>query len=337
MMDSTHPAGSAEFLSRLHDGELTSKEQSTFESHRAVCNACREAVAEFERSLSAFRTAPSAPVPSDLSARILRKIRAQSPSRRPFGVMFGIDIRWAGVFMAALLVAIIAPALFFRRELPQNARPPDTISAHIVEAEADETAALAEEPDAPKRNAPKAPEAKTRAQPKQEQQGARGRVAESPPLPASVPAPAENAVDEVAQKPQAAREEGPAPSALSKRAIASAERSGGEAGAFGTELKAAEKIRLEVRALDGEGQPPAIHEAPSDERLSSLRGQEFILIVEAAGHVRGVSAVGPETESARRKDSVASADGSAVASHDLLRELRFVPGGRPRRLLVRVQ
>lgn len=336
MIDSTHPAGSAEFLSRLHDGELTPTERSAFESHRAACSACREAVEQFERSLTAFRTSPSAPVPSDLSARILRKIRAQSPSRRPFGVMFGIDIRWAGVFMAALLVAIIAPALLFRRAIPQNASAPDTISAHFVDAEADKAAAPTEESDAPKQNAAKAPSAKTRAQPKQEQQVARGRVAESPPLPASVPAPAASAADEVAQKPQAAREkESPAPSALSKRAVASAERSGGEAGAFGLDQKAAEKVRLEVQALDGEGQPPAIHETPSDERLSSLRGGEFILIVEAAGNVRGVSAVGPDPF--LRKDSVASADRSAVASHDLLRELRFEPGGRPRRLLVRVQ
>lgn len=333
MTDATHPAGSAEFLSRLHDRELSPAEASAFESHRASCPTCREAVAEFERSLAAFRTAPAAPVPSDLSARILRKIRAQSPSRRPFGVMFGIDIRWAGALLAALLVAIIAPALLTRREMPQNASAPDAISAHIVELESDKAVAPAEERRTRAEDRPKAPEEKSRTRSKEE---IGGRVAAAAPPP--VPAAAPRAADEVAQKAQSAREaESPAPSALSKRAIASAERAGGEAGSLDAEAKASESIRLEVRPLDGEGSPPAIVTTPSDDRLGSLRGREFILTVEAGGQVSAVAPLRPEPGSALRKDSAASMEPVRGAGADLLRELRFQPGGRPRRLLVRVR
>jgi hypothetical protein len=337
MIDSTHPAGSADFLSRLHDGELTPAESSAFESHRAACAACREAEVEFERSLAAFRAAEPVPVPSDLSARILRKIRAQSPSRRPFGVMFGIDIRWAGVFLAALLVAIIAPALLTRRETPQTASAPDAISAHIVEPESDKDAALREEPPSRAQEVPRAPEAKARARSKEKEELS-GRVAAPAPPPPPAAAPAQSAADEVAQRPQPAREaERPAPSALSKHAAASAERAGGEAGNAGAETKAAEGVRLEVRPLDGEGSPPEIAATPSDERLGPLRGREFILTVEAGGRVSGVAPVRPEPGSALRKDAAASPESEAGASPDLLRDLRFQPGGRPRRLLVRVR
>src|SRR5207344_3108831 len=87
----------------------------------------------------------------------LRKLRAQTPSRRPFGVMFGIDIRWAGVFLAALLVVIIAPVFFERREV--RARPPATepLMAYVVDESSD------------KRDAPKAKaraEAKADASPR---------------------------------------------------------------------------------------------------------------------------------------------------------------------------
>ena len=53
--DSTHPARSADFLSRLHDGELTAAERAHFESHRAHCADCRAAASEFEAALSLFR------------------------------------------------------------------------------------------------------------------------------------------------------------------------------------------------------------------------------------------------------------------------------------------
>ena len=338
MNDSTHPAGSEEFLSRLHDGELSPAERGAFESHSASCPACREAVAQFERSLAAFRTAPTATVPSDLSARILRKIRAQSPARRPFGVMFGIDIRWAGVFMAALLVAIIAPALLFRHEIPGTVRSPNPISAYVVDSEPRDAGALQERGRVADRNAAKAPEAKPRANAEGHRQDAQRQAA-------SASAPEQTAADEFAQRapavpPLIAREaERSAPSAASQRPATRAEKLGGEAAAAGSEESGAgDKVHLEIRALDGGGEPPPLAQAPLDGRLSTLRGREFVLIVEADGNVRGVApARRSEGSTLQKKDVAADASSSADSASDLLRGLRFEPSGRPRRLLVRVE
>ncbi len=136
----SHPAQSAEFLSKLHDGELSPAEAAAFESHRRECPECRASVAEFEGALAAYRSAPVPPHASDLSARILRKIRAASPSRRPFGVMFGIDVRWAGALAAALLVVIIGAPVFRRAPQDKRAVPPATslpapIPAYVLDAE----------------------------------------------------------------------------------------------------------------------------------------------------------------------------------------------------------
>ena len=352
MITATHPAASAEFLSRLHDGELTAAEREDFTRHAQECPTCRLAVEEFERSLTAFRSAPPSPVPTDLSARILRKIRAQSPSRRPFGVMFGIDIRWAGVFLAALLVAIIAPALLTRRARTPAAGPPEPFSAHIVEAPATDKL------EAPRRNAGAPPAAP--AQPRLADEGARDRARREtdrreapPPPPRLAGAPEEKesgsaerqkAADdraetaEIAQAPPAPGDApASAPRALSRRPLASTERAGGEAGAFASEPKLLEAPRLDVRPLDGEGQPPELAAAPADGRLEPLRGREFIVIVQEDGRIRDLIPQKAEPDSALRKDAAAKAAPSAGASTEPLRELRFVPGKRPRRLLVRVQ
>ena len=98
-----------------------------------------------------------------------------------------------------------------------------------------------------------------------------------------------------------------------------------------------EGVRLEVRSLDGEGAPPEIAAMPPDERLGPLRGREFILTVEAGGKVSAVAPPRAEPESALRKDSAASVEPRAAGSPEALRELRFQPGARPRRLLVRVR
>jgi hypothetical protein len=142
MTVATHPGSSLETLSRRHDGELSPAEREAFERHLAGCAECREATAAFERSLAAFRTAPEAPVPSDLSARILRKIRSQTPSRCPFGVLFGIDIRWAGVFLAALLVATAAvPGIAATGSCPRRGR---LLTAYVVTTRQKQTRDAAE-------------------------------------------------------------------------------------------------------------------------------------------------------------------------------------------------
>ena len=340
MSESVHSGRSVEFLSRLHDGELSRAEAADFETHRAGCPSCRDAAVEFERSLSAFRAAPTAGVPSDLSARILRKIRAQSPSRRPFGVMFGIDTRWAGVMMAALLVAILAPALFFRRE----ARPPtperDAISAYIVDtAPANPPIVAADSPAPPASPRGRLPQKAPANEPKEEEKAQATRRRDDAPrkAPLAREAPPARVADEPATAPRDSRQlESAAPAAAPRRESSLPERSGGEAGA-GTvagEEFASTRVRLEILALDGNGPPPPIARSPSDDRLAALRGQEFDLLVQTDGSVRSVTREGG---SARLQKDAAAADSNAAAPESPLGELRFRPGGPPRRLRIRIR
>ena len=114
--DSTHPARSADFLSRLHDGELTAAERAHFESHRAHCAECRAAASEFERALSLFRASTTSPPSSDLAARILRGLESTTRRWPPFGVVFGINPKWAAAFSTALIAVIIGSAVMLQRD-----------------------------------------------------------------------------------------------------------------------------------------------------------------------------------------------------------------------------
>src|SRR5262252_759927 len=128
-----HPGRSPEFLSRLHDGDLSAAERVQFESHRAHCAECRGAAAQFEAALALFRSNRPRPPAPDLSARILRKLRTVSPRRSPLGVSFGIDLRWAGAFAAALLAVIIGSEVVLRREAAERrlAQAPATIPVTV--------------------------------------------------------------------------------------------------------------------------------------------------------------------------------------------------------------
>jgi hypothetical protein len=326
MTVATHPGSSLETLSRRHDGELSAAEREAFERHLAGCAECREATAAFERSLAAFRTAPEAPVPSDLSARILRKIRSQTPSRRPFGVLFGIDIRWAGVFLAALLVAIVAPVLLERRDLSRPASTAAPLTAYVVDDEASKETRDAAEKQKELQGGAKgdarlaqAPEPKTRAlaegtaestgQTKPADSLVGGRLdqpAAAPRPPASAPQPGEAGAaaaprGPVAQKPQSEDARNVAPMAAPKRlaALATPDRSGGEGGFVSREEAQAGEVRIDVRPLDAEGAAPDVAQTPAAGRLAALRGREFVLVVGADGLVRSVSPAEPENE--RRK------------------------------------
>jgi hypothetical protein len=117
MSQNPHPARSPEFLSRLHDQELTPAERAHFESHRAHCAECRTAAAEFEAALALFRSSGPRPASPDLAARILRKLQQNDSRRRlRFGPTFGIDLRWAGAFAAAVVAAVIASSVVVRNE-----------------------------------------------------------------------------------------------------------------------------------------------------------------------------------------------------------------------------
>src|SRR5262245_41172981 len=331
-----HPASSVEFLSRHYDGELSAAEREAFDAHRAECETCRAAAAEFSRSLQAFRASPTAPAAADLSARILRKIRAQSPSRRPFGVMFGIDVRWAGVLVAALVaVRVSRPIVLRRPPMPAAGRPP--IPARIIEVPSEEKTRVAsgETRAAPRSeaNAP-APAAPPQPRPKDEGSAADNLAPPARPEPAAEP-PADDEKRRFAPAPAPAQ----AQAAPKARTRAVQDASGGEAAAPGVaETLEAPVPRLIVQAFDGGGLPPAVVSHPSDSRLSALRGREYILTVEAGGRVRSFQASTSSGFTTFRKEKSAT---DAVApgpdDADALRELRFAPGERPRRLLVRIE
>ena len=325
MTPSPHAAQSPEFLSRLHDGELSSAERIAFDAHTASCDACRSAVEQFEGSLAAFRSAPTSPPSPDLSARILRKIRAQTPSRRPFGVTFGIDLRLAGVAIAALLAVLIAAPLLVRRKAqasfpaPQQTRAP--LSVHLADREtAQKETAAAEAPPIP----PDAP----RAQPAPARQKAEAERRAAAPAAPPPPAVGQVATDRMRESP-----------AASSKLVA---RAGGEARSEADEMAGAREdkavaVRLTVKALDGLGEPPAVDHAPSDPSLSPLRGTEYVLLVEADGRVREAAPSQPAPRAlSKPKDAAANAAVSGEPAN-LFHDLRFAPGDRPRRLLVRVE
>jgi hypothetical protein len=326
MNDTLHPARSPEFLSRLHDGEVPASEASAFALHRAACAECREAATAFAQSLAAFRSAELAPAAADLSARILRKIRAQSPSRRPFGVMFGIDIRWAGVFVAALLVVLLsAPALLRRPEAPAGAAAPSSIPARIVDAAPSKERARAAAPRAraETRSETSVPPPETLAKAKDE-----AAAAPAPVIVAEAPA------EEEKSRPSAGAPRAKALAPM-RRQVTTTEPAGGESGSANFADAIGAVPRLSVRPVDGQGAAPALTSSIPGDRFAALRGQEFVLVVEAQGRVRDVL---PSSEAG----FVARSDARTAAAHppsalQPLRELRFAPGDRPRRLVVRIE
>jgi hypothetical protein len=338
MNEITHRGRSNDFLSRLHDGEVPDVERRSFENHCATCPDCRAAVEDYERSLSLYRQASVAPTPTDLSGRILRKVRAQSPSRRPFGVTFGIDIRWAGALVAALLVILASAPLLLRRELPTSEPPaPPPIPAHLLDRPSPASDGNVPSQTGLRSNAG-SPAETGRAQPVPGHTvGDRPRPsAEEPPRLRPAP-PAQSVVnapkaalskDEVAAAPMRSQE---APSKLaapfdSEAAPASEEKS--------QAILEAPAVRLVVRALDGQGPLPAILARPPDERLAPLRGREFIVTVEPTGAVSDVSPVGAAPRSAARQ--VEAGKAAKAPDDGALREFRFAAGARVLRLLVRI-
>jgi hypothetical protein len=338
MTGRNHPASSVEFLSRLHDGEVPADERAAFEDHRNSCADCRAAADAFEASLAAFRGSDVLPTPADLSARILRKIRAQSPSRRPFGVMFGIDVRWAGLLVAGLLAVLLSAPLVLRRPSPTlMGRPP--ISATLVDAPTEPKTLDGKEP-APALGGSRpaspvaAPAAKAAPETAAEPNAATPEKLEKPEKNAVLESPADDEKRRFAPAPAA-------PSAQAQRAPAAAARSrsaaepvGGEAGSAAEDAFAARPpLRLIVRPLDGEGEAPSIVAGPDTSRLSELRGREYVLTVEASGRIRSI-----ETSVANGYVPPNPGSGpSATAIPGPLQEIRFAPGDRPRRLAVRIQ
>ncbi len=363
-----HPARSPDFLSRLHDGDLTAAERAQFESHRAHCAECRRAAADFESALALFRSSHPRPPASDLSARILRKLQAGNSRRRPFGVTFGIDLRWAGAFAAALLAVLIGSAVVVRRESAERRVAREEAPIPVVmerERRADEPAKnefppSERKPPSGRRVAETAPKSQS-----EERDGVVPGFAESPGTRESAAAPpavtlkgslldkenkarqeAENRAP--ADRVQQAKSQAAAATEKSDPAASSAsraqERLGGEAAQYQSTKDAGEagalRLRLEILPMDGGGTPPAIVAGTDNALPTDLRGREFTLIVEAGGRVREVRAA----EGKLRKKSLAKEESSrdqlAVSDEkapQALKDLRFEPGTRARILRVRIE
>ena len=368
MSQNQHPSRSPEFLSRLHDGELSAGERAHFESHRAHCAECRNAAAEFEAALSLYRSSRPAPASADLSARILRKLRASGRRRPFFGATFGIDLRWAGAFAAALIAAIIGSAIVAKNEARENlaarsvpipvvvreAAPPAKASGPAPAA-ADATRAGEAPSRAPARAAredgPRAaqdirsglarePEAFRRNRTEEKASSSVSKERQTDALSGMPAATAKEAKDEtgasaphreIASAPQAAatlRRSLPAPAA----ATSAAERAGGEGDAGAPPEATPSALRLVALSLDGSSSPPEILSPSAAGVPSNLRGRSFVLIVDAGGRVRQVRPHG----GAGAAGALSTQDSDAPGPPSLL-ALRFRPGDRQRRLLLRVE
>jgi putative zinc finger protein len=373
-----HPGRSLEFLSRLLDGELTAAERAQFESHRAHCAECRRAASEFESALTLFRSSRPRPAAADLSARILRKLQAGNRRRSSFGVTFGIDLRWAGAFAAALLAVLIGSTVVVRREaaerrLARESAPIPVSMERDRASDKNQLQASAPAPAAPQQRAGGAPASAREAA--LEKGEALRAYANSDTLSSSsvdgkltasnAPAKEKLKDKEVlrrdadsrvnAAKPSESKfeaqtgltrqESGPPPQAAAAAAGRVAEKAGGEGGVSldGFSDSSAARPNLKILAADEWGSVPLVVNARDFDLPADMRGREFVLLVEASGRVRDVRA----TEKRSLKKKTAARDDERAQDPALeektdkgpeaLRSLRFAPGDRPRRLLVRVE
>lgn len=323
-----HPARSLAFLSRLHDGELSAAERAHFESHRAHCAECRKAASEFEAALAFYRTAGTAAPPSDLAARILRRLETSNPRRSPFGVVFGIDLKWAGAFTAAIIGVILGFSILERRQQARQIR----VSFVRPTAAASRPQPAKPSPLAKRETGATAPRQEPPRPAKASPGGATAAGAAAPPAPAArkveakAAAPPVPAADRTAATPTAMPPAAEA-AAVKEKKIRGLDEVRRDAAAAQAVLAPA-PVRITVTALDGDGEAPRLRNGAAIGLQSRDRGR-YVLVVGADGVPAEVGPFEPE-----RKES-----GAALAklTREALQEMRFVPGPRPRRLLVRIE
>jgi len=246
---------------------------------------------------------------------------------------------------------IIASAVVFQRDRIRRVAARETPIPVILQPQPAAPPAPAPSEEAARRDRPQAAKA-----PPLDARKEAPRAPSSAPAPdsgaasagdfASSPPPQSAAVTEqkarpLARRPAPARVEEPdRPAAVEEAAPAGAlrklESAGGE-GAAMSSAAAAEPgppARLLVVALDGEGNAPEIVSAGAAERLSDLRGRQYFLIVEASGRVREARAESRQERLRKRNRTTGAVEISAPPA---VRSLRFRPGDRPRRLLLRVE
>lgn len=349
-----HPGRSVDFLSRLHDGDLAPAERARFEAHRAHCAECRRAAIEFEDALAMFRSARSAPPRADLAARILRKVQSTNRPRVPFPLGFRIDLGWAGLLATALLVLMIMTPLAVRRS--ETVSPADVPARESVPA----PPAVANAPASDQQSAP--PELSRQARrpvlsdtkPDARREVSNERKEEEAPPSIAAARPGSAGVDRTlarsSREKAAARSAAPAapaapvapaaqvapPPAEDARAAAAAPetgRIGGEGEGNVSSLAKAAPWKLTIEPIDGFGPAPALlsRSVPAG---AGAGGLEFVLLVDSQGAVRKVSAHSPRSERSLDELHAESDGGDEVAAS--IAKLRFAPGNRPRRLLVRV-
>ncbi|MEO8430057.1 MAG: zf-HC2 domain-containing protein [Acidobacteriota bacterium] len=363
-----HPARSAEFLSRLHDGELTPAERARFESHRAHCADCRRAATEFEDALSLYRSSRPGPASPDLAARILRKLQTSTPPRRGrFGPSFGIDLRWAGAFAAAVIASIIGSSIVARYETPGvSVAAPASAPIPVVLGTPRPRRAEVRQAAAPPANGPEdslaalrtkavAGEGGAASPPRRPSSREDKRQTFAPNVPEPAPAVALQKSKKLdAQRDRAASapdpsesperrnaEDSPKIAAFSQRraeapaAAPPAERPGGEgasgaSGRLGEAAPPAARVRLVVESMDALRSVPALAPHQSMALLEAWKGRTYLLLIDAGGRVQEALRHGPasgiEADDRRSKDDLTE-----------LRTLRFEPGDRPRRVLLRIE
>lgn len=334
--DSSHPARAADFLSRLHDGELSAAERVHFESHRARCAECRKAAADFEAALSLFRRSSPSPPPPDLAARILRRLQTASPRRARFGVVFGIDVRWAAAFAVAVIAVIVGSSVVLQRE---SARRESGFGGPIPVILRGDGRAVRPSPAAPRPEAKPQPAGRLES-PAPAPTALPGSFAQEPPRPGMAgekrAEPLRERVSGVMMEDRSDRI--PKSSGLAEpRASRGLERPGGE-GSTSASAASAEPgapARLLFIPLDGEGTAPDLTTLNAGELLAELRGHEYILLVEAGGRVREASS--SDAKKSLRPRTMARDALAEVSAPPSVRNLRFKPGDRPRRLLLKIQ
>jgi len=311
----SHPGRSVDFLSRLHDGELEAGERARFEAHRAHCAECRRAAVEFEDAISLFRSARSTPPRSDLASRILRKVQSTNRPRTPFSPRFQIDLGWAALLVTALLALLVMTPIVGRR--PEY---PRVIPIRSVTAPASEPAKPSEVPPRP---AEASRERDLRENRKAGLRAAAPEAKEKAPLRAE----AELQKSEVPQAAGSTRKSSELEDRRDRAASALAPEDARAGGAEETAVAAppAAPLRLSIHEIDGYGAPPALLPGERLDLPVDERGHEYVLLLDSQGIVRRVV-----PKPAGLTGTLRQGDASAALSR-----LRFQPGNRPRRLLVR--
>jgi hypothetical protein len=372
-----HPARSPEFLSRLHDGDLTAAERVQFESHRAHCAECRNAAFEFEAALSLYRSSRPRSASPDLSSRILRKLQQSSRRRVPLGGSVALNLRWAGAFAAAIIAAIIGFSVVARQEsrrlAAREVAVPVTIDGRL---QANEPASnklkeiAAAKPAAP----PSVSQPQRQAALDKDEASSRidnlrkgpraaeeaGQVEAAPPAPAAPPALAAkapaNEPSVADKKALSASREAPSSNAhgdVGGRAevrlsvqdgvsTAQTEKQGGEGSSVASAVEARDEetqpVRLIVTAADGGSVPEVIGE----EKIvlpPGERGHEYLLVVDSQGHVNEVRNIDTARQKTALRKELGKPEADAAAAHPLpvLKDLRFRPADRPRLLRVKIE